>query len=96
MKMKLSIQRKDNKVSISAMRNCRCYHKFQNMQIYIMTGLEERLSKESVDIPMVWMRFIDDVFFIWAHGKENLETFINFLNSCNETTKFTGSTPGRV
>eukprot|EP00795_Rhopilema_esculentum_P016113 gene16113-biopygen5453 len=55
-----------------------------------MTGLEERLLKESVDTPIVWMRFIDDVFFIWTHGEEKLETFINFLNSSHDTIKFTG------
>ena len=55
-----------------------------------MTGLEERLLKESVDTPIVWMRFIDDVFFIWTHGEEKLETFINFLNSSHKTIKFTG------
>ena len=54
-----------------------------------MTGLEERLLKESVDTPIVWMRFIDDVFFIWTHGEEKLETFINFLNSSHDTIKFT-------
>ena len=55
-----------------------------------MTGLEERLLKESVDTPIVWMRFIDDVFFIWTHGEEKLETFIKFLNSSHDTIKFTG------
>ena len=23
--------------------------------------------------PFVWFRYIDDVFFIWSHGKEELE-----------------------
>ena len=55
-----------------------------------MTGLEERLLNESVDTPIVWMRFINDVFFIWTHGQEKLETFINFLNSSHDTIKFTG------
>ena len=47
----------------------------------VMTGL----LKESVDTPIVWMRFIDDVFFIWTHGEEKLETFINFLKSSYDT-----------
>ena len=29
-----------------------------------MSGLEERLLEASADKPLVWMRFIDDVFFI--------------------------------
>ena len=35
------------------------------------------------------MRFIDDVFFIWTHGEENLKLFINYLNSSHDTIKFT-------
>ena len=30
--------------------------------------------------PLVWFLHIDDVFFIWTHGKIKLE---KFLNSCN-------------
>ena len=26
--------------------------------------------------PLVWLRFIDDIFFIWTHGKENLKHFM--------------------
>ena len=54
-----------------------------------MTRLEERLLEASADKPLVWMRFIDDVFFIWTHGEEKLESFINHLNSSHETIKFT-------
>ena len=25
---------------------------------------------------LVWFRYIDDVFFIWTHGKEKLEEFL--------------------
>ena len=35
------------------------------------------------------MRFIDDVFFIWTHGENNLEEFISHYNSSNHTIKFT-------
>ena len=54
-----------------------------------MTRLEERLLDASHDKPLVWMRFIDDVFFIWTHGEERLKSFINHLNSSHETIKFT-------
>ena len=39
--------------------------------------------------PLVWMRFIDDVFLTWTHGEENLKLFVNFLNSSHDTIKFT-------
>ena len=54
-----------------------------------MTRLEERLLEASPDKPLIWMRFIDDVFFIWMHGEEKLKSFINHLNSSHETIKFT-------
>jgi hypothetical protein len=38
--------------------------------------------------PLAWMRFIDDVFFIWQHSIESLETFLNDLNSFS-SLKFT-------
>ena len=54
-----------------------------------MSGLEERLLEASVNKPLVWMRFIDDGFFIWTHGEENLKLFINYLNSSHDSIKFT-------
>ena len=54
-----------------------------------MTRLEEKLLEASPDKPLIWMRFIDDVFFIWMHGEEKLKSFINHLNSSHETIKFT-------
>ena len=54
-----------------------------------MSGSEERLLDALVDKPLVWMRLIDDVFFVWTHGEEKLKCFIHFLNSSHETIKFT-------
>ena len=41
--------------------------------------LEERLLEASAEKPLVWMRFIDDVFFIWTHGEESLGSFYCLL-----------------
>ena len=30
---------------------------------------------------LVWFRYIDDVFFIWTHGKEKLEEFLKDFNN---------------
>ena len=54
-----------------------------------MSRLDGGLLKASVDKPLVWLRVIDDIFLIWAHGEEKLNIFINFLNSSHETIKFT-------
>ena len=39
--------------------------------------------------PTLWLRFIDDVFMIWPHGRDELDNFIKYLNSIHEKIKFT-------
>ena len=39
--------------------------------------------------PLLYLRFIDDIFFIWHHGNESLLEFITHLNSGVENIKFT-------
>jgi hypothetical protein len=39
--------------------------------------------------PIVYYRFIDDIFIIWTHGREALDLFIDHLNSRSATIKFT-------
>ena len=36
-----------------------------------------------------WSSFVDDTFLIWAHGKEELENFVDHLNQQSESIKFT-------
>ena len=45
-------------------------------------------------IPLIWWRFIDDIFMIWQHSHEELCSFLDALNSFHfnsfqETIKFT-------
>ena len=42
--------------------------------------------------PMIWLRFIDDIFMIWTHGSDKLEEFITYLNGIHPTIKFTHET----
>ena len=37
----------------------------------------------------VWLRYIDDVFFIWTHGQSKLDSFLEYLNGFHQTIKFT-------
>ena len=30
--------------------------------------------------PLIWKRFIDDIFLIWTHGQQELEKFVEYLN----------------
>ena len=34
--------------------------------------------------PTVWFRFLDDIFFTWGHGEEELKKFLLFMNSFGE------------
>ena len=50
-----------------------------------MDQVETEFLKTQKHKPLVWFRYIDDVFFIWAHGKEMLSLFLENLNNfhCN-------------
>ena len=39
--------------------------------------------------PLIWLRFIDDIFMIWTHGEGTLNEFITYLNGIHPTIKFT-------
>ena len=39
--------------------------------------------------PLIWLRFIDDIFMIWTHGESSLSEFIHYMNSLHRTIKFT-------
>ena len=38
--------------------------------------------------PNAWFRYIDDIFMIWNHGKDELLKFINHLNNACESISF--------
>ena len=48
----------------------------------------EFLSKESLQ-PWVWLRYIDDIFFVWTHGESELESFLERLNGFHPSLRFT-------
>ena len=54
-----------------------------------MADLEEKILSASEKKPMIWWRYIDDIFFIREHGEESLEKFLNKLNSFHPAIKFT-------
>ena len=39
--------------------------------------------------PFLWLRYIDDIFFIWTHGKKKLQNFLQKLNKFHPNIKFT-------
>ena len=57
--------------------------------ILFMADLEEKILNAFEEKPMIWWRYIDDIFFVWKHGEESLEKFINKLNTFHPAIKFT-------
>ena len=54
-----------------------------------MANLEEKLVSSYKLQPKIWLRYIDDIFFIWEHGKDELEKWLDYLNKSHKTIKFT-------
>ena len=54
-----------------------------------MNKLESDFLKSQEFTPLLWYRYIDDIFFIWTHGEEKLELFLNDLNNYHPNIKFT-------
>ena len=42
----------------------------------LMDKFETDFLKTQKLQPLIWLRYVDDVFFIWTHGKEELENFM--------------------
>ena len=54
-----------------------------------MASIEEEILRQSVNKPLTWKRFIDDVFCLWDTNKEETEHFVEQANLYHPTTKFT-------
>ena len=39
--------------------------------------------------PLLWFRYIDNIFLIWTHGEQELQTFLCSLNEFHTDIKFT-------
>ena len=44
--------------------------------------------QERGPLPHMLKRFIDDVFFLWQHGEQELDRFVSYLNLFHRTIKF--------
>ena len=41
---------------------------------------------------LIWIRYIDDIFFVWTHGEQELVRFLKDLNSFTPNLNFTHET----
>ena len=62
-----------------------------NYAIIFMADLEEKILNSAPLKPMMWWRYIDDIFFLWEHGEEELNHFLEILNQAHPTIKFTAA-----
>ena len=53
-----------------------------------MGKVETELLETQKDKPFWWVRYIDDIFFIWTHGQEKLKVFLEDLNQIHPNLKF--------
>ena len=54
-----------------------------------MSAVETKILNESTEKPLVWKRYIDDVFSLWNTNIEDINGFIEQANRHNPTIKFT-------
>ena len=57
-----------------------------------MENVERAALDSHEDKPDIWLRYIDDIFFVWTKGDEKLERWMNHLNNFHDTIKFTVDT----
>jgi len=60
--------------------------------ITYMGAFEEKFVYTYRLQPLIYVRYIDDIFMIWQHGKAELEQFFNHMNNCSPHIKFTTET----
>lgn len=54
-----------------------------------MAKIEKEILGQSDNKPLVWKRFIDDVFSSWSTSADKIEEFIQKGNKPHQTCKFT-------
>jgi hypothetical protein len=55
-----------------------------------MADLETKLLANAPGpIPFIWLRYIDDIFIIWTHSREELDAFLDYINHAHDSIKFT-------
>ena len=54
-----------------------------------MAKIEKGIISNSKIKPLVWKRYIDDVFCLWYTTEDNIENFVQRANNYHDTIKFT-------
>ena len=43
-----------------------------------MDQVEQKFLAMQINQPLIWLRYLDDISFIWTHGEKELEKFVKF------------------
>ena len=54
-----------------------------------MDNMEREFPEAEDTKPWVWLRYIDDIFFIWTEGENKLKSFLQCLNTFHPNLNFT-------
>ena len=54
-----------------------------------MSELDSKFLEGQHLQPLIWLRYTDDIFFIWIHGEESLMKILEKFNDFNQYIKFT-------
>ncbi len=54
-----------------------------------MSQLEKKLLERAPYKPEIYLRFIDDIFCAFCVGEQQVHEFIDYMNSCHHSIKFT-------
>ena len=54
-----------------------------------MEAFEQQILESCSFKPKCWFRYVDDTFVIWPHGRKELDTFLQFLNTQHPDIRFT-------
>ena len=57
--------------------------------IIYMDQVEQKFLATQINQLLIWLRYIDDMIFIWTHGEEELEKFMSSFNSFTPNLKLT-------
>ena len=58
-----------------------------NASIFI-GDIENKFLQTQLLQPLIWFRYIGDVFFVWTHREEKFQSFLIDLNNYNPNNKF--------
>jgi hypothetical protein len=45
-------------------------------------------SEQAIKKPNRWYRYVDDIFEVWSHGKDDLQDFLQHPNNIHKSTEF--------